>query len=340
MKMRFLGKTGLQVSELCLGTGNFSALGIYKKAGDIGQKEADDIVSMALHSGINFFNTSEAYSDGRAEETLGKALGVRRKEAIVITKVHPTRSPGPNDGGLSRKHIIEGCEASLKRLKTDYVDLYQLHGFDPNTPIEVTLRALDDLVREGKVRYIGCSNFKGWQLMKSLAISRESGWESFATLEAMYSLLSRELEYELIPACLDQGIAILAFSPLHGGFLSGKYRRGRAWPAETRFDKFESAGAWPVDQEILFKIVEELDRIAKNCSVSISQVALNYLLRKSGINSLIIGVRTLKQLEENINATDWQMAPEDVVKLDGISAPVRKYPYSIFDAKTGKSEST
>jgi aryl-alcohol dehydrogenase-like predicted oxidoreductase len=180
MRYRFLGKTGLQVSELCLGTASFGGKGVYEQSGSIGQNDADYIVSRALNAGINFFNTAETYSDGLAEEILGKALGKRRHQAIVITKVHPSRNPGPNDGGFSLKHLIEGCDASLKRLGTDYIDLYQLHMFDEHTPLEVTLRALDDLVRSGKVRYIGCSNFLGWQVMKSMAISSENGWSSLS----------------------------------------------------------------------------------------------------------------------------------------------------------------
>ena len=331
MRMRFLGKTGLQVSELCLGTATFGTSGEYVKSGHIEQKEADSIVGMAFDEGINFFNTAETYSYGAAEEILGKALGRRRKEAIVITKVDSTRSPGPNDGGLSRKHIIEGCNASLKRLRTDYIDLYELHRFDPHTPMEVTLRALDDLVREGKVRYIGCSNFSGWQLMKALAISGENGWERFVTLEAQYSLASRWLEFELVPLCIDQGIGILAFSPLHGGFLSGKYRRDRPWPAGARFENPENTEPWPIEQESLFDIVEELNIVAMEHNVSISQAALNYLLRKPGMNSLIIGMRTAKQLEENIKATDWEISSEELSRLDKISEPVRRYPYFVYN---------
>ena len=331
MRMRFLGKTGLQVSELCLGTGSFGGSGSYKRTGEIGQKEADLIVSMALDSGINFFNTAETYSDGWAEEILGKALGKKRKEAIVITKVHPTRSPGPNDGGFSRKHLIEGCDASLKRLGTDYIDLYELHMFDEYTPLEVTLRALDDLVRMGKVRYVGCSNFAGWQVMKSLAISRENAWASFVTLEAMYSLASRWLEFELIPLCIDQGLAVLAFSPLHGGFLSGKYRKGNPWPAGTRFKSLENTEPWPVEPEKLFDIIDELATIAKAHNATVSQTALNYLLQKSGINSLIIGVRTAEQLEENIKTTEWEITPEEVARLDRVSEPTRRYPYYVYN---------
>ncbi|OGO23546.1 MAG: hypothetical protein A2144_11135 [Chloroflexi bacterium RBG_16_50_9] len=330
MKMRFLGKTGLQVSELCLGTANFGATGVYEHSGRIEQKDADFIVNMALDAGINLFNTAERYSYGIAEEFFGKALGARRKEAIIITKINPARTPGPNDGGLSRKHIIEGCHASLKRLKTDYIDLYEIHEMDRYTPLEVTLRTLDDLVREGKVRYIGCSNFTGWQLMKALALSDKNGWERFVTLEAKYSLASRGLEYELVPLCLDQGIAILAWSPLYGGYLSGKYRRGQPWPRGTRFPNLEDK-FWPVEPEKLFDIVEELDRIAKEHHATVSQAALNYLLRKPGVNSLIVGLRTAKQLEENLKATDWQMSPEEVERLDRLSEPPHEYPYYVFD---------
>ncbi|OGO24487.1 MAG: hypothetical protein A2144_01885 [Chloroflexi bacterium RBG_16_50_9] len=340
MKLRFLGKTGLQVSELCLGTGSFGGTGIYQKSGEIGQKEADAIVSTAMAAGINFFNTAEIYSDGLAEEILGKALGARRKEAIVISKVHPARSPGPNDGGHSRQHIIDGCHASLKRLRTDYIDLYELHAFDPDTPLEVTLRALDDLVRAGKVRYIGCSNYTGWQLMKALAISDHHGWERFVTLEAMYSLAARGLEYELVPLCLDQGVAILAFSPLHGGFLSGKYRRGQPWPKGTRFDSPENTEPWPIESEKLFDTIEELDRIAREHSATVSQTALNYLLQKPGVSSLIIGIRTVKQLEEDLKATDWQMSAAEVARLDKLSEPVRRYPYFIFNPVATEAGST
>lgn len=336
MKMRFLGKTGLQVSELCLGTGSFGGLGLYKASGEIGQKEADNIINLALDSGVNFFNTAEDYSHGLAEEIFGKALGMHRKEAIIITKVHPTRSPGPNDGGHSRKHIIEACDASLKRLGTDYIDIFELHAYDPETPLEVTIRALDDLVRAGKVRYFGCSNFSAWQVMKGLAISDMHGWDRFVTLEAMYSLCNRWLEFELIPLCLDQGLAVLPFSPLHGGFLSGKYRRNKPWPSGTRFASPENTQPWPVVFEKLYDIVDELDRIAESHNVTISQAALNYLLQKPGIGSLIIGVRNADQLKENLPATGWQMTPEEIAGLNKTSQPERLYPYYVFDAVKGE----
>ena len=331
MRMRFLGKTGLQVSEICLGTGSFGGSGTYKRTGSINQKEADEIVSLAFDAGINFFNTAETYSDGWAEDILGKALGEKRKDAIIITKVHPTRSPGPNDGGFSRKHLIEGCEASLKRLGTDYIDIYELHMFDEHTPLEVTMRALDELVHSGKVRYIGCSNFSGWQVMKCLAISRENGLESFTTLEAQYSLASRWSDFEQIPVCIDQGLAFLTFSPLHGGFLSGKYRRDKPWPKGTRFKNINNTQPWPVEPEQLFNIVDELEIIAKNHSTTISQTALNFLLRKPGISALIIGVRNIEQLKENIIATDWELTLEEVARLDEVSEPKRLYPYYVYN---------
>lgn len=330
MRTRLLGRSGLRVSELCLGVANFGATGVYKKTGDITEDEAAHLVAFALDRGINCFNTAEVYSDGNSEIALGAALGKRRKDAVIVTKVHPTRVPG-NDFGHSRKHIIEACEASLRRLNTDYIDVYELHFFDPLTPLEVTLRALDDLVRNGKVRYIGCSNFAGWQLMKGLSLSERNGWERFTTLEAMYSLAARGLELEVIPACVDQGVAVLAFSPLHGGFLSGKYRRDRAWPEGTRFDRMYPVGPWPVEPETLYRIVDELDALAATRGVTVSQCALNYVLSKPAVCSLIIGLRTMAQLEDNLGATEWELTPEEVVRLDAVSRPARAYPYDISD---------
>jgi len=331
MRMRFLGKTGLQVSEICLGTATFGGLGEFKKSGEVDQKEADNIIGTALNAGINFFNTAEIYSYGLAEEILGKGLGPRRKEVIVISKVNSLGRPGKNDGGHSRKHIIEACNASLKRLGTDYIDLYELHGFDAETQMDIILRALNDLISAGKVRYIGCSNFSGWNLIKAMAISEARGWEKFTTLEARYSLASRELEYELVPACLDQGVAILAYSPLHGGFLSGKYRRGKPWPLGTRFENLENTEPWPIEPEKLFDIVEEQYLIAAERNVSVSQIALNYVMQKTGVCSAIIGARNVKQLEENIKATEWQITPEEVARLDKVSQPRRIYPYYVHD---------
>jgi aryl-alcohol dehydrogenase-like predicted oxidoreductase len=331
MRIRWLGKTGLQVSELCLGTGTFGGVGKYKYSGELDQKGADQIVDMAFDAGINFFNTAEVYSDGLAEELLGKALGSRRKDIILISKVTQDVSPGKNDGGLSRKHIIDACEASLKRLGTDYLDIYELHGIDPNTSLEDTMRALNDLVGQGKVRYIGCSNYCAWQMMKCMAISEKNGWNKFITLESMYSLLARGLEYELVPACIDQDVSILAYSPLHAGLLSGKYRRDKPWPQGTRIMSPESAGPWAYNPEDLYRIIDELDSVAKERNVTIPEVAMNYVLQKPGICSIIFAARNAMQMEENLRTLQWQITPEEVMRLDKVSEPEYMYPYDIRD---------
>ena len=325
MRMRWLGKTGLQVSELCLGTATFGGLGHFKVSGEVSQEEANCIVQTALDAGINLFNTAEIYSGGWAEEILGNALGPARKNAIVISKVsHMPTAAGFNTGGSSRKHIMEACEASLRRLKTDYIDIYELHGMDMHTPLEITIRALDDLVRQGKVRYIGCSNFTAWMLMKGIGISERNDWEKFATLEAMYSLADRALEHELVPACLDQGLAILVFSPLHAGLLSGKYRRNAPWPTGTRITSTDE-GQWPFEPEHLFNIVDVMAEIARERDVAIPQVGLNYVLQKPGVSSLIIGARKISQLAENLKAMEWQLTAEETAKLDKVSDPGRLY---------------
>ncbi len=228
--------------------------------------------------------------------------------------------------GLSRHHVLEGCDASLKRLGTDYIDLYQVHSFDPHTPLEETLRVLDDLVRQGKIRYIGCSNFAGWQLMKALAISDKNNWERFVTLQAQYSLLTRDLEYELVPLCLDQGLGVLTWSPLAGGFLSGKYHRGQPKPKGTRLSDTNQE----FDEQKAYGIIDELDRIAKSHGSSVSQTALNYLLNKPGVTSVIIGVRTPEQLADNLKSVDCGLLPEEVTQLDKVSKPLPVYPYDFL----------
>jgi aryl-alcohol dehydrogenase-like predicted oxidoreductase len=329
MKMNFLGKTGVRVSALCFGAMTFGEKGAFQEIGALSQKEADFLVGMALDKGINFFDTSDVYSEGRSETILGKALGSRRKEAILATKVRWRVGPGPNDVGLSRYHLIEACNASLKRMDTDYIDLYQLHGFDPITSLEETLRALDDLVHQGKVRYIGCSNFTAWQLMKALWISDKNGLEKFVAHQVYYSLGARELENELVPLCLDQGLGILSWSPLSGGFFSGKYRRGQAKPKEGRRadPTAVSNSFWPVDEEKGFDIVEELDRIVKTHKATVAQAALNYLLSKPGVTSVIIGATKPEHLTDNLKTTDWEMKPEEVERLDKLSRPTPLYPY-------------
>ena len=325
MKMRFLGNSGVKVSEICFGAMTFGGRGYWKAIGELEQKDANELVNLALEGGINFFDTADVYSEGLAEEMLGKALGSRRKNIILATKVRGRTGAGPNDVGLSRHHIIENCNASLKRLGTDYIDLYQIHSFDPYTPQEETLRALDDLVRAGKVRYIGASNHTGWQLMKALAISDKQNLEKFITLQAYYSLISRDLENELVPLCLDQKLGILPWSPLGGGFLTGKYRRGKERPNNARRTDPENQFL-QFDEEKGFDIVDELDRIAKNHDATIAQAALNYLLRKPGVSSVIIGAKTKEQLSDNLKTPDWEMTVDEVAKLDKLSAPPRVYP--------------
>jgi aryl-alcohol dehydrogenase-like predicted oxidoreductase len=330
MKTRFLGKTGVRVSELCFGGMTFGGKGYWKNIGRIEQKEADELVNMAIEGGINFFDTANVYSEGRSEEILGKALGDRRKDIVLATKVRGRTGAGPNDIGLSRKHIIDSCNASLKRLGTDYVDLYQVHSFDPRTPLDETLRVLDDLVREGKVRYIGASNFTGWQLMKALAISEKQNLERFVTLQAFYSLIARDLENELVPLSLDQHLGILPWSPLGGGFLTGKYRRGKPRPEGARRSN-------PTDQFLIFDeekgfdIVDELEKTARNHDATITQAALNYLLRKPGVTSVIIGARNKEQLTDNLKTVDWEMTAEEVARLDELSKPPRVYPYWMLE---------
>ena len=333
MRMRKIGNTDISVSEVCLGTGSFGGLGMYKMSGDIQQQEADGIVGLALDSGINFFDTAEIYSDGLAEQILGKALGARRNDAVIVTKVAPKR-PGPDSpGGYTYDHVMKVCEGSLKRLGTDYVDILELHIFDPNTPMEETLKAMDDLVKQGKVRTIGCSNFSGWQMMKALAISDANNWARFTTLEAKYSLVLRDIENELMPLSVDQNVGIFAYSPLNGGFLSGKYDREKPWPKGARFPSKEAAGPWAVDYELLYGIIDELKKIAAARGVSVSDAALTYLLQKPAITSLIIGVRNIDQLKANLTASDWDLTPEEVAILDKASRPAELYPY--MDQKMG-----
>jgi len=326
MKMNFLGNSGIKVSELCFGAMTFGGRGYWRAIGEVEQHDANDIVAMAIDGGINFFDTADVYSEGLSEEILGKALGSKRKEIVLATKVRGRTGKGPNDIGLSRLHIIENCNASLKSLGTDYIDLYQVHNFDPYTPLEETLRALDGLVRDGKVRYIGASNFSGWQLMKALAISEKHNLEKFVTLQAFYSLIARDLENELIPLCLDQKLGILPWSPLGGGFLTGKYKRGEKRPENARRTDKENQFL-KFDEDKGFDIIDELEKIAKNHEATITQSSLNYLLRKPAVTSVIIGAKSKEQLADNLGTTKWEMTPEEVKRLDEVSILPRAYPY-------------
>jgi aryl-alcohol dehydrogenase-like predicted oxidoreductase len=326
MKLNFLGNSGIKVSELCFGAMTFGGRGYWKTIGEVEQKDADELVAMAIEGGINFFDTADVYSEGLSEEILGKALGNKRNDIILATKVRGRTGNGPNDIGLSRRHIIENCNKSLKRLGTDFIDLYQVHNFDPSSPLEETLRALDDLVRDGKVRYIGASNYSGWQLMKALAVSEKQNLEKFITLQSFYSLIARDLENELVPLCLDQKLGILPWSPLGGGFLSGKYRRGMKRPEGSRRTIVENQFL-QFDEDKGFDIVDELEKIAKNHNATIAQAALNYLLRKPAVASVIIGAKRKEQLIDNLKTSNWEMTAEEVSRLDQISILPRAYPY-------------
>ncbi len=326
MEMRFLGKSGLKVSVLSFGTMTFGGGdNFFQHMGGTQVEEAQRLIDICLDAGVNLFDTADVYSQGRSEEILGKALGNRRQNVLIATKAYGRMGEGPNDVGLSRHHLIHACEDSLRRLGTDYIDLYQVHGFDALTPLEETLRALDDLVRSGKVRYIGCSNYSGWHLMKALCVSEREGLERYISQQVYYSLVARELEYELVPLGLDQGVGILVWSPLAFGFLTGKYRRGQPEPEDTRRAKLGDVGN--MDLEKGYDIVEALDEVASAHGVTIAQAALNWLLHKPGITSVIIGARNEKQLRDNLNAATWKMTPEEMQKLDEVSAVAPIYPY-------------
>ncbi|HEY3295711.1 MAG TPA: aldo/keto reductase [bacterium] len=330
MQYRQLGKSGLLVSELCFGAMTFGGQGFWKVIGELEYQSAKRLIDISLEGGINFFDTADVYSYGMAEDMLGRALGEKRKDVILATKVRGRMSAEINDVGLSRHHILNSCNNSLRRLGTDWIDLYIVHSFDFITPLEETLRALDDLVRVGKVRYLGVSNFAAWQLMKALAISEQHNLEKFVSLQAYYSLVSRDVETELVPLCMDQGLGITPWSPLAGGFLTGKYQRGERGPQGARRAK-EEQNFIPIDYDKGFPIVDELRRIAESHKATPAQAALNYLLRKPGVSSVIIGANKTEQLEDNLKAVEWTMTDEEVARLDDLSKPYRPYPHWMHD---------
>ena len=325
MEMRMLGGSGLLVSALTLGTMTFGGAGRHAEMGHVQGDEAAAMVDRSLAAGVNLFDSADVYSRGLSEEVLGRALGNRRKDVIVATKVQSPMGDGPNDRGQSRHHIVEGCEASLRRLGTDYIDLYQVHSIDELTPIEETLRALDDLVRQGKVRYIGCSNYSAWHLMKALSASERHGWERYVTIQSYYSLVARELEHEIVPACLDQGVGVLVWSPLAAGLLTGKQRRGQVVPEGTRRARLGDTGT--VDYDVAFAVIDVLDDIAGRRGVSLAQVAINWLLRRPAVTSVIVGARTPAQLEDNLAAATWRLDDEEMARLDAVSTRPLPYPF-------------
>jgi aryl-alcohol dehydrogenase-like predicted oxidoreductase len=326
VEYRTLGGSGLRVSVLTMGTMTFGGTGEFTDVGSTGLAEARRQVDMCLDAGINLIDTADVYSVGLSEEIVGEVLDGRRDRALLATKVRMEMGEGPNDAGLSRHHVISGCEASLRRLRTDHIDLYQVHEWDGQTPLEETLEALDLLISSGKVRYVGASNYTAWQLMKALGVAERAGLPRFVSQQIYYSLQAREAEYELIPLSVDQGLGVLVWSPLAGGLLSGKYRRDREAPAGSR--QLTDWGEPPVyDQDGLYDIIEALVGIGAEHGVSAAQVALAYTLGKPAVTSLVIGARTSEQLADNLAAASLTLAGSERELLDKISTPPLIYPY-------------
>ena len=327
MKYKTLGHTGLLVSELCLGTMTFaSSEGMWKPVAGVDQELADQLLKTSFDAGINFVDTADIYTEGKSEQTLGKAiknLGIARKDIVIATKAYGRTGPGKNDIGASRGHIMNAVEASLKRLDTDYIDLYQIHASDTVTPIEETLRALDDLVSHGKVRYIGCSNWQAWQIMKAIGISTARNYAHFDTLQAYYSIAGRDLEREIVPLLNDQKIGLLVWSPLAGGLLSGKFTRENQAPENSRRSSLD----FPVvDKERSWRILDVLRPIAEAYSTSVATVVLAWTLAKPFVTSVILGAKRLEQLQQNIAAADLQLTDAEIKQLDEVSALPPEYP--------------
>ena len=329
MEFRQLGGSGIKVPVLSLGTGTFGAGNEFFRAwGASDVKHATHLIDICLENGLNMFDSADVYSAGAAEEILGKAIAGRRDQVIISTKATFRWGDGPNDVGSSRYHLIRSAEGSLRRLSTDYIDLFQLHGFDAMTPVEETLSVLDDLVRAGKIRYIGCSNFSGWHLMKSLAVAEKYGLARYVAHQAYYSLIGREYEWELMPLGLDQKVGAVVWSPLGWARLTGKIRRGQPLPAVSRLQNQAVADmAPPADDEYLYRVVDALDEIAAETGKTVPQIALNWLLQRPTVANIIIGARDEQQLRQNLGAVGWNLAPEQIAKLDAASARPLLYPY-------------
>lgn len=326
MKYHLLGNTGLKVSELCLGTMTFGGAGMWTAIGTLPQDEVNALVKHAVDAGINFIDTANIYSLGLSEEMTGAAirgLGLARDQLVLATKVRGKMGDGPNQLGLSRGHILQQAEASLRRLGTDYIDLYQIHGFDRLTPLEETLRALDDLVRSGKVRYIGCSNLAAWQLMKALGISERDRLARFVSLQAYYTIAGRELERELVPLMLDQRVGLMVWSPLAGGFLAGKYPRDGQGAEGDRRTKFDFP---PINKDRAWDIIDAMRPLAEAKGVSVAQIALAWLLHQPAVTTVIIGAKRVDQLQDNLAAARVALSPDDLATLDQASLLAPEYP--------------
>jgi aryl-alcohol dehydrogenase-like predicted oxidoreductase len=327
MEFRQLGYSGLQVPVLSFGTGTFGGgTEFFKAWGASDTKEATRLVDICLEAGVNLFDTADVYSNGLSEEILGKAIAGRRNDVLISTKATFRMGKGPNDVGSSRYHLLKSCEGSLRRLHIETIDIYHLHGFDALTPVEETLRTLDDLVQSGKVRYIACSNFSGWHLMKSIAISEKFGWARYAAHQVYYSLIGREYEWELMPLALEHKVGAIVWSPLGWGRLTGKIRRNQPIPAVSRLHKTSEQGP-PVADEYLYRVVDALDEVAKETGKSVPQIALNWLLQRPTVANVIIGARNEEQLRQNLAAVGWNLTKDQVAKLDAASDVTPIYPY-------------
>lgn len=327
MDTRLLGRSGLKIPVLGFGAGTFGGKGpLFSAWGDTGVEQARRMIDLCLEAGLNLFDTADVYSDGASEEILGAALAGRRQDVLISTKTGLRLGEGANDAGASRFRLLRAVDASLRRLRTDYIDLLQLHAFDALTPVEETLSTLDELVRAGKVRYLGASNYAGWQLMKSLAVADAHGWPRFVAHQAYYSLAGRDYEWELMPLGLDQGVGALAWSPLGWGRLTGRLRRGQPLPARSRLHATAAIGP-AIPDERLFGIVDALEAVAAETGRSIPQVAINWLLQRPTVSSVLIGARDEAQLRENLGAVGWALDAGQVARLDAASAVEPSYPY-------------
>lgn len=329
MEYRQLGRSGFKVPALSFGTGTFGGGNEFFKAwGDTDAGGARRLVDVCLEAGLTLFDSADIYSNGMAEEILGAAIKGRREKVLISTKATFRAGDGPNDVGSSRFHLTRAVDAALRRLGTDYIDLFQLHGFDAMTPVEEVLATLDGLVQAGKIRYLGCSNFSGWHLMKALATADRYGWTRYVAHQAYYSLIGRDYEWELMPLGLDQGVGAVVWSPLGWGRLTGKIRRGQPLPQTSRLNsQISNDRSPPVSDEYVFKVVDALDAVAKETGKTVPQVALNWLLQRPTVSSVIIGARDEKQLKDNLGAIGWNLTKEQVAKLDAASQPTLVYPY-------------
>jgi aryl-alcohol dehydrogenase-like predicted oxidoreductase len=335
MDYRSLGKSGLKVPVLSFGAGTFGGTGpLFGNWGTSDATEARRLVDICLEAGVNLFDTADVYSDGASEEVLGQAVKGKRDAVLISTKTGLPMGDGPNDGGTSRFRLIRSVEDALRRLQTDYIDILQLHAFDAGTPVEEVLSTLDMLVRAGKVRYVGVSNFSGWQVMKSLAASDRHGWPRYVTNQVYYSLVGRDYEWELMPLGEDQGLGALVWSPLGWGRLTGKIRRGTPLPDGSRLHETASFGP-PVEEDHLYRVVDALDAIAEETGKSVPQVALNWLLQRPTVSSVIVGARTEEQLRQNLGAVGWSLTHEQIARLDEASAVTAPYPYFPYRRQEG-----